>query len=112
ADAVKDVGSKRNPWRGNRGHTVHGRRLMKGKSVCNARHFRKCSSEQLVERDREITHAHARRVKDRVGDRRRDARHADLTDALRADRIDMLLMLVDKKYLDPGHVGMDRDVIL
>ena len=44
------------------------------------------ASLKLVERDRQVAHALARRVEHRVGDRRRRAGDADLADAVRAER--------------------------
>jgi hypothetical protein len=42
--------------------------------------------KQLIERNRQIANALARRVEDRVRDRRSGARDADLADAARAKR--------------------------
>ncbi len=70
------------------------------------------SAEQLIRRDRQIAHAHAGRVIDRVRDRRRRAGDADLADALRADGVDDRVGLVDRDDLDRGHVQVHRHVVV
>src|SRR6516225_5011732 len=69
------------------------------------------SWHQFVERDRQIPHPFASRVVDRVGNRRRDTDNADLAQAFDPERIDRLIRLVDKDYLDIVHVGVHRHMI-
>jgi len=70
------------------------------------------SPPQLLERDREVAHAFAGRVIDRVGDRRRNTDDADLHQALDAQRVDDRIRLVDEDHLDVVHVGVHRYVVL
>ena len=66
---------------------------------------------QFVQRDRQVAHALAGRVIDRIGDRRRDPDDADLADALDAERIDDRVRLVDEDHLDVVDVGVHRHVV-
>src|SRR3954453_16173198 len=59
---------------------------------------------QLIRRDRQIAHALAGRVIDRVGDRRGRSDYSDLTHALDAERVDDLVRLVDEDHLDVVHI--------
>src|SRR6185503_3127347 len=54
-----------------------------------------CLLQQLVERDREVTDANARRLINRVGDSRRGADDTELADALRAERVRVRIVLVE-----------------
>src|SRR5436309_15298970 len=55
-------------------------------------------SLQLIQGDRQVAHALAGRVIDGIGDRSRDPVNAYLADALRAERIDELVWLVDDNH--------------
>src|SRR3954467_6176506 len=62
-------------------------------------HFARCAatcrpSEQLVRRDRQFADALASRVVDGVRDRRSDAHHGDLADALHAERVHVRVVLL------------------
>jgi hypothetical protein len=61
---------------------------------------------QLVQRDRQVAHALAGGVIDRVGDRRRDPDDADLANALDSERIDDRVRLLDEDHLDVVYVGI------
>src|SRR4029450_13028885 len=67
---------------------------------------------QLVERDRQIAHALAGRVIDRVRNRRRSADNADFADALDAERIDLVILLFDENYVDRMHIRIYRHMIV
>ena len=67
--------------------------------------------QQFIERDRQIAHAFAGRVIDRIGDRRGDADNADFADALDAERIDQVVRLVDEDDLDIVHIGIHGHVV-
>src|SRR5262249_9979356 len=51
---------------------------------------------QLVERDRQIAHAFARRMIDRIRDRGGGADDADFADLFDAERIDLVILLFDE----------------
>src|SRR6516164_4178151 len=76
--------------------------------------YRNCytSLPQLVERNRQIPYAFARRVINRVCNRSRHADNADLAEPLDAERIDGVVRLVDEDDLDVVHVGVHRDMII
>src|SRR5215208_1264540 len=74
--------------------------------------YGKCTrSAQLVEPDRQRAHAHAGRVEDGVGDGRGGADDADLADSLDADRVELVVVLVDPAHVDRRRVGGRRDVV-
>src|SRR5436305_14592119 len=53
-------------------------------------------SQHFVQRDRQVAHAYAGRVVDRVGDRRGHADNTYLADTLHAELIDLRVRLVDE----------------
>src|SRR5262249_20584436 len=53
----------------------------------------------LVDGDRQVAHAPAGRVKHRIGDRRRGADDTDLAHALDAERVDQVVLLLDKDHV-------------
>ena len=63
-------------------------------------------------RDRQIAHALAGGVIDRIRDRRRGADDADLADAFDAERIDLVVLLLDEDHVDCVYVGIHRHVIV
>src|SRR4051812_12758033 len=65
-------------------------------------------SNQFVRRDREVAHAFARGVKDRVGDRRRDSGDPDLAEPATTERVEMRIGLVNEEHFDFRHVGVYR----
>src|SRR5690349_21634368 len=67
--------------------------------------------EQLVQRNWQVPYTHTGRVIHGVGDRRRDARHPDLADPLRPDRIDVWILLVDEMHLDRRDIRMHGNEI-
>src|SRR5262249_29300345 len=70
------------------------------------------SSQQLVESDRKVPDAPAGRVIDRVRDGGADADNADLAQALGAEGIDDLVVLIDEDHVDVMHVRVHREVIV
>ncbi len=54
----------------------------------------------MMRQDRHLPHPHADRIVERIGDRCRDARAAELTDAARANRTGMGIELVDEADID------------
>src|SRR5919198_6294126 len=68
--------------------------------------------DEIVELDRETTHALARRVVDAVGDGARDAGDADFADAARTGRVEVRVVLIAEADVDRADVGVDRHVIL
>src|SRR6266568_912464 len=71
--------------------------------------FLLATSEQLVRRDRQFTYALAGRLEYGIRDRRRDAHHRDLADALHAERVHVRVVLVDEDHVHhPRAVGVDR----
>src|SRR6266699_5731921 len=53
------------------------------------------SRQQLIQRDRQVTDANARRMKDGVGNRSGGADDPDFANAFRTHRIDMRVILID-----------------
>src|SRR5687767_14773938 len=68
--------------------------------------------QQLLRLNRQFPDASACGVKDRVGDGRRDAYHAQLTHALDAERVDDSVVFINEYRLDLVYVGVDGDVVV
>ena len=64
-----------------------------------------------IQRDRQVAHALAGGVMDRVGDGGGNADDADLAHPLDAEWIDDAVRLVDEDDIDVVHVGVHRDMI-
>jgi hypothetical protein len=69
-------------------------------------------SQQLVEGDRQVADALAGRVKNGVGDCRRDADDAHLAQAFDAEWIDNRIVFFDEYPIDIMDIGGDRHTIL
>src|SRR5580704_2372628 len=69
-------------------------------------------AHQLVDGDRQVAHALAGGVEDRIGDRRRRADDADFAHALDAERVDLVVLLLDEDHVDRGHVRVGGHVII
>src|SRR5262245_8768575 len=67
---------------------------------------------QLVERDRQIAHAFAGRMIDRIRHGRRGADDADFADAFDTERIDLVVLLLDEDDIDRVHVRIHRHMIV
>lgn len=78
--------------------------------ICRCR-IRLWSYNEIVDLDREPAQANARRVPDCIRDRAGRARHADLTDALDAEGVDVRIMFLDHQRVQAWYVGIHRDVV-
>src|SRR5260221_1921042 len=64
------------------------------------------SLQELVERDGQVADADARCVIDGIGNRGSRTDNPQFTNALRAQRIDMRVLLVDPSHVDRADVGV------
>src|SRR5260370_8956668 len=70
------------------------------------------SPQQLIQCDRQLADADARRMIDSVGNRSGGADDPDFSSALRAHWVDMQILLVDPVQVDRDDMGSGRDMVL
>src|SRR6476646_2603821 len=63
-------------------------------------------SQQILDFNRQLPHAHTRRVVGRCGDRSRDSGEADLADAARTYGVELKVRIIEEMHFELWHVGV------
>src|SRR4051812_16068182 len=75
-------------------------------------HIKSIYLEQFIERDRQLAHALAGGVEERIGNRGGGTHNPDLSYAFDAERIHFCVLLGDEDDVDIRNVGVHRYVVL